>query len=77
MLCFCNENVLNSFVISIMTYDYTKEVPERVRFDLVRFIRELKRQLKVYCPMKFIKKNGFCLIPEGEPELKKCFFYYQ
>ena len=61
--------------MSRMIYDYTKEVLERVSFDIELFIKELKKAVRNLLPYEIdhLKKwlNFFTL---EKPELQKCLF---
>lgn len=58
-----------------MIYDYTKSVLERVSFDPVLFIRELKKAVKSLLPYEIEQlKKWLQFYTEEKPELKKCLF---
>ncbi len=61
--------------MSRMIYDYTKSVLERVSFDPVLFIRELKKAIKSLLPYEIEQlKKWLQFYTEEKPELKKCLF---
>jgi hypothetical protein len=58
-----------------MIYDYTKSVLERVSFDPVLFIRELKKAVKSLLPYEIEQlKKWLQFYTDEKPELKKCLF---
>lgn len=58
-----------------MIYDYTKSVLERVSFDPILFIRELKKAVKSLLPYEIEQlKKWLQFYTEEKPELKKCLF---
>jgi hypothetical protein len=58
-----------------MIYDYTKSVLERVSFDPVLFIRELKKAIKSLLPYEIEQlKKWLQFYTDEKPELKKCLF---
>jgi hypothetical protein len=61
--------------MSRMIYDYTKSVLERVSFDPVLFIRELKKAIKSLLPYEIEQlKKWLQFYTDEKPELKKCLF---
>ena len=61
--------------MSRMIYDYTKSVLERVSFDPVLFIRELKKAVKSLLPYEIEQlKKWLQFYTDEKPELKKCLF---
>jgi hypothetical protein len=58
-----------------MIYDYTKSVLERVSFDPILFIRELKKAIKSLLPYEIEQlKKWLQFYTDEKPELKKCLF---
>lgn len=56
-----------------MIYDYTKSVLERVSFDPVLFIRELKKAVRSLLPYEIEQlKKWLKFFTEERPELKQC-----
>jgi hypothetical protein len=56
-----------------MIYDYTKSVLERVSFDPVLFIRELRKAVKSLLPYEIEQlKKWLQFYTEERPELKLC-----
>jgi hypothetical protein len=56
-----------------MIYDYTKSVLERVSFDPVLFIRELRKAVKSLLPYEIEQlKKWLQFYTEERPELKSC-----
>ncbi len=56
-----------------MIYDYTKSVLERVSFDPVLFVRELRKAVKSLLPYEIEQlKRWLQFYTEGRPELKSC-----
>jgi hypothetical protein len=56
-----------------MIYDYTKSVLERVSFDPVLFIRELKKAVRSLLPYEIEQlKKWLTFFTEERPELKQC-----
>jgi len=61
--------------MSRMIYDYTKSVLERVSFDPILFIRELKKAIKSLLPYEIEQlKKWLQFYTDEKPELKKCLF---
>lgn len=59
--------------MSRMIYDYTKSVLERVSFDPVLFIRELRKAVKSLLPYEIEQlKKWLQFYTEERPELKSC-----
>jgi hypothetical protein len=58
-----------------MIYDYTKSVLERVSFDPVLFIKELKKAVKNLLPYEIEQlKKWLEYFTNQRPELKPCLF---
>jgi len=56
-----------------MIYDYTKSVLERVSFDPVLFVRELRKAVKSLLPYEIEQlKKWLQFYTEERPELKSC-----
>ncbi len=56
-----------------MIYDYTKSVLERVSFDPVLFIRELRKAVKTLLPYEIEQlKKWLQFYTQEKPELKQC-----
>jgi hypothetical protein len=56
-----------------MIYDYTKSVLERVSFDPILFVRELRKAVKSLLPYEIEQlKKWLQFFTEERPELKKC-----
>ncbi len=56
-----------------MIYDYTKSVLERVSFDPVLFIRELKKAVRSLLPYEIEQlKKWLTFFTQERPELKQC-----
>lgn len=56
-----------------MIYDHTKNVLEKVSFDVKLFIKELKKALKVLLPYELEHLKKWLLFFTSEkPELKQC-----
>ena len=56
-----------------MIYDYTKSVLERVSFDPVLFVRELRKAVKTLLPYEIEQlKKWLQFYTEERPELKSC-----
>lgn len=56
-----------------MIYDYTKSVLERVSFDPILFLRELKKAVKSLLPYEIEQlKKWLQFFTEERPELKQC-----
>ena len=56
-----------------MIYDYTKSVLERVSFDPVLFLRELRKAVKSLLPYEIEQlKKWLQFYTEERPELKQC-----
>ena len=56
-----------------MIYDYTKSVLERVSFDPVLFVRELRKAVKSLLPYEIEQlKRWLQFYTEERPELKSC-----
>lgn len=59
--------------MSRMIYDYTKSVLERVSFDPVLFVKELKKALRNLLPYEMEQlKRWLHYYTEQKPELKHC-----
>ncbi len=59
--------------MSRMIYDYTKSVLERVSFDPVLFVRELRKAVKSLLPYEIEQlKKWLQFYTEERPELKSC-----
>jgi hypothetical protein len=59
--------------MSRMIYDYTKSVLERVSFDPILFVRELRKAVKSLLPYEIEQlKKWLQFFTEERPELKKC-----
>jgi hypothetical protein len=56
-----------------MIYDYTKSVLERVSFDPVLFLRELRKAVKSLLPYEIEQlKKWLQFYTQERPELKQC-----
>ncbi|MDI9310347.1 MAG: hypothetical protein QM535_09030 [Limnohabitans sp.] len=56
-----------------MIYDHTKNVLEKVSFDVKLFIKELRKALKVLLPYELEHLKKWLLFFTSEkPELKQC-----
>ena len=56
-----------------MIYDYTKSVLERVSFDPILFLRELRKAVKSLLPYEIEQlKKWLQFYTEERPELKQC-----
>jgi DNA replication protein DnaD len=56
-----------------MIYDYTKSVLERVSFDPLLFMRELKKAIKILLPYEIEQLSKWLkFFTSGKPELQKC-----
>ncbi|MBF6608271.1 MAG: hypothetical protein ITG00_05995 [Flavobacterium sp.] len=61
--------------MSRMIYDYTKSVLERVSFDQVLFIKELKKAVKVLLPYELEQlRNWLLFFTDQKPELRPCLY---
>ena len=62
--------------MSRMIYDYTKSVLERVSFDPVLFVRELRKAVKSLLPYEIEQLTEWLLNYTIEkPELRQCLIY--
>ncbi len=61
--------------MSRMIYDYTKEVLERVSFDIELFMKELKKAVRNLLPYEIDHlKKWLTFFTLEKPELQKCLF---
>lgn len=58
-----------------MIYDYTKSVLERVSFDPVLFIKELRKAVKALLPYELEQlRNWLVYFTDEKPDLKPCLY---
>lgn len=61
--------------MSRMIYDYTKNVLEKVSFDIKLFIKELKKAVRTLLPYEIDHlKKWLVYFTNDKPELKQCLY---
>lgn len=61
--------------MSRMIYDYTKNVLEKVSFDLKLFAKELKKAVRNLLPYELEHlRNWLLFFTNEKPELKQCLY---
>ena len=61
--------------MSRMIYDYTKNVLEKVSFDLKLFTKELKKAVRSLLPYELEHlRNWLLFFTNEKPELKQCLY---
>lgn len=61
--------------MSRMIYDYTKNVLEKVSFDVKLFIKELKKAVRTLLPYEIDHlKKWLVYFTNERPELKQCLY---
>lgn len=66
-------NLISSFIMSKIMYDYTKSVLERVSFDPLLFCKELEKAIKTLLPFELDQLREWLFkFTSEKPELKQC-----